>query len=146
MLSSGISGPSFNSSFLSPLVLVCPCLSFLFLLLLMVHSVFSSILSPSGRQGIPDVALLSGSSGLLIIIITTTCEAAQEKSCLKMPVSIFLRHWYEKVSGFCTGTNTPSLHKMAVWSDVSPWCSFVEIECYHFAWKTLSRADGLCCE
>ena len=26
-----------------------------------------------------------------------------------------------------TGTDTSSLHKMAVWSDVSPWCSFVEI-------------------
>ena len=39
----------------------------------------------------------------------------------------FLRHRYEKVSGFCTGTDTPSLHKMAVWSDVSPWCNFVEV-------------------
>ena len=32
-----------------------------------------------------------------------------------------------EVSGFCTGTDTSSLHKMAVWSDVSPWCSFVEV-------------------
>ena len=38
-----------------------------------------------------------------------------------------LRHRYEKVSGLCTGTDTSSLHKMAVWSDVSPWCSFVEM-------------------
>ena len=43
------------------------------------------------------------------------------------PVSIFLRHRYEKVSGFCTGTDASSLHKMAVWSDVSPWCSYVEM-------------------
>ena len=43
-----------------------------------------------------------------------------------MAVSIFLRHRYEKVSGFCTGTDTSSLHKTAVWSDVSPWSSFVE--------------------
>ena len=28
----------------------------------------------------------------------------------------------------------------------SPWCNFVEVRCYHFAWKTLSRADGLGCE
>ena len=33
----------------------------------------------------------------------------------------------QKVSGFCTGTDTSSLHKIAVWSDVSPWCSFVEM-------------------
>ena len=45
----------------------------------------------------------------------------------KGAVSIFLRHRYEKVSGFCTGTDTSSLHKMAVWSDVSSWCSFVEM-------------------
>ena len=32
-----------------------------------------------------------------------------------------------KVSGFCSGTDTASLHKMAVWSDVSPWCSSVEM-------------------
>ena len=32
-------------------------------------------------------------------------------------MSIFLRHRYENVSGFCTGTDTSSLHKMAVWSD-----------------------------
>ena len=42
-------------------------------------------------------------------------------------LSILLRHWYEKVSGFCAGTYTSSLHKMAVWSEVSPWCSFVEM-------------------
>ena len=42
-------------------------------------------------------------------------------------MSIFLRHQYEKVSGFCTGTDTSSLHKMAVWSDVSLWCSFEEM-------------------
>ena len=42
-------------------------------------------------------------------------------------MSIFLRHRYEKVSGFCTGTDTSSLYKMAVWSDVSPWCSFDEM-------------------
>ena len=42
-------------------------------------------------------------------------------------MSIFLRHQYVKVSGFCTGTDTIRLHKMAVWSDVSPWCSFVEM-------------------
>ena len=59
-------------------------------------------------------------------------------------MSIFLRHRYKNILGFCTGTDTSSLHKMAVWSDVSPWCNFVE--CYHFAWKTLSRADGLGCE
>ena len=29
-------------------------------------------------------------------------------------MSIFLRHRYENVSGFCTGTDTSSLHKMAV--------------------------------
>ena len=34
---------------------------------------------------------------------------------------------YEKVSGVCTGTDTSSLHKTAVWSDVSSWCSFVEM-------------------
>ena len=28
---------------------------------------------------------------------------------------------------FCTGTDTSSLHKMAVWSDVSPWCNFVAV-------------------
>ena len=33
-------------------------------------------------------------------------------------MSIFLRHRYEKVSGFCTGTDTLCLHKMAVRSDV----------------------------
>ena len=38
-----------------------------------------------------------------------------------------LRHRYEKVSGFCRGTDTSNLHKMAVWSDVSPWWSFVEM-------------------
>ena len=42
-------------------------------------------------------------------------------------MSIFWRHQYEKVSGFCRGTDTSSLHKMAVWSDVSLWCSFVEV-------------------
>ena len=52
----------------------------------------------------------------------------QREICLKAPVSIFLKHRYEKVSGFSTGTDTPSLHKMAVWSDdVSPWCSCVEM-------------------
>ena len=55
---------------------------------------------------------------------------------------IFLRYRYEKVSGFCTGTDTSNLHKMAVWSDVSPWCSFAEMK-MNFAWKTLSQADGL---
>ena len=53
-------------------------------------------------------------------------------------MSILFRHRYENVSGFCTGTVASSLHKMAVWSDVSPWCSF--------SWKTLSRADGIGCE
>ena len=43
-------------------------------------------------------------------------------------MSIFLRHRYENVLGFCTGTDTSSLHKMAVSSDVSPWCSFVKNE------------------
>ena len=42
-------------------------------------------------------------------------------------MSIFFRYRYEKVLGFCTGTNASSLHKMAVWSDASPWCSFVEM-------------------
>ena len=46
---------------------------------------------------------------------------------LGAPVSIFLRHRYKNVLGFCTGTDTSSLHKMAVWSDVSPWCNFVEV-------------------
>ena len=35
-------------------------------------------------------------------------------------------------SGFCTGTDTSSLHKMAVWSYVSPWCSFVEMRMLSF--------------
>ena len=61
-------------------------------------------------------------------------------------MSIFLRHRYEKVSGFCTGTDTSSLHKMAVWSDVSPWCSFVEMRMLSFSWKTLSQADSFGCE
>ena len=42
-------------------------------------------------------------------------------------MSIFLRHQYKNVLGFCTGTDTSSLHKMAVWSDVSPRCNFVEV-------------------
>ena len=35
-------------------------------------------------------------------------------------MSNFLRHWYQKVSGFCKGTDTSSLHKSAVLSDFSP--------------------------
>ena len=42
-------------------------------------------------------------------------------------MSIFLRHRYEKVLGFCTGADTSSLYEIAVWSDVSPWCSFVKM-------------------
>ena len=52
-----------------------------------------------------------------------------------------LRDRYEKVSGFCRSTDTSSLHKMAVWSDVSPWCSFVEMRML-----SLCQADGLGCE
>ena len=60
--------------------------------------------------------------------VELTCETAWGRSCLKAPVSVFLRHRYEKVSGFCTGTDTSSLHKMAVWSDDCPWCSFIEMK------------------
>ena len=27
-----------------------------------------------------------------------------------------------------TGTDTSSLHKMAVWSDASPWCRFIQMK------------------
>ena len=38
----------------------------------------------------------------------------------------FLRQRYRKVSGSCRGTDTSSLHKIAVWSDVGQWCNLVE--------------------
>ena len=47
-------------------------------------------------------------------------EITSERSCLKVFVSIFLRQWYRKDSGSRSGTDTASLHKIAVWSDVSP--------------------------
>ena len=58
---------------------------------------------------------------------------------------IFLRHRYEKVSGFCRGTDTSSLHKMAVWSDVSPCCSFVEMRMLSLCLEKLCQADGFGC-
>ena len=40
---------------------------------------------------------------------------------------------------------TSSLHKMAVWSDVSPWCSFVEMRMLSLCLEKLCLADGFGC-
>ena len=42
-------------------------------------------------------------------------------------VNLFEASVQKRFSFFCTGTDTSSLHKMAVWSDVSPWRNFVEV-------------------
>ena len=57
-------------------------------------------------------------------------------------MSIFLRHWYKNVLGFCTGTDTSSLRKMAVWSDVSPWCNFVEVRMLSFCLKNAKSSSA----
>ena len=45
----------------------------------------------------------------------------------------------------CRGIDTSSLHKMAVWSDVSPCCSFVEMRMLSLCLEKLCQADGFGC-
>ena len=68
-------------------------------------------------------------AGALLIIFKTNSSVTGSKVSKGFPA--------KEVSGqavgfgggklFRTGTDTSSLHKMAVWSDVSPWCNFVEV-------------------
>ena len=81
-----------------------------------------------GRQ-LPCMGCAMAERGVLVkdrtemtIVVTdrTSVWGSIRKILFKAPMSNFLRHWYQKVSGFCTGTDTSNLHKRAVWSDFSP--------------------------